>query len=330
MPDHYRPPFPEVPRGFASLSAGLHRWVDLYQDPVSAVEILQRLHRYEEAVRELEDLLSQKVYCPDSRGRWWDGLALNLHQHLKRLEPAMECITEGLADPRWGRASPVAVSDSRAPEGVPKLSEVQAPPPAAARSHRAGCEAPDHHGRLCPQLGMGKCMVVMQAGGAPAPATVLCSVQELVLDHYRYSGLDQGVHGEGSAFRAPFGLLLWDVIFLRGHQTSSEMPSRHSRWTCAQTASSPAGGPATEARLRLILAAPPTSASLGGGLAAGPGKQSSILCQLGALASLKQAKDLVFCLGKPQPRRGVPAHGCDYRSSWWKSKAPATAFPISW
>ncbi|XP_037590726.1 fanconi-associated nuclease 1 isoform X6 [Cebus imitator] len=74
-----------------------------------SVEILQRLHMYEgqtagtqlksrdasrnsrplqkEAVRELESLLSQRIYCPDSRGRWWDRLALNLHQHLKRLEP---------------------------------------------------------------------------------------------------------------------------------------------------------------------------------------------------------------------------------------------------
>lgn len=40
----------------------------------------------QEAVQELQDLLSQKVYCPDSRGRWWDRLALNLHQHLKRPE----------------------------------------------------------------------------------------------------------------------------------------------------------------------------------------------------------------------------------------------------
>lgn len=43
----------------------------------------------QEAVQELEALLSQKVYCPDSRGRWWDRLALNLHQHLKRLEPVL-------------------------------------------------------------------------------------------------------------------------------------------------------------------------------------------------------------------------------------------------
>lgn len=38
----------------------------------------------QEAVEELQSLLSQSVYCLDSRGRWWDRLALNLHQHLKK------------------------------------------------------------------------------------------------------------------------------------------------------------------------------------------------------------------------------------------------------
>lgn len=79
------------------------------------VEVLQRLRQYEvlvlhycplprpiftmrrhsygrsplvlqEAVEELRALLGQSVFCPDSRGRWWDRLALNLHQHLKRPE----------------------------------------------------------------------------------------------------------------------------------------------------------------------------------------------------------------------------------------------------
>lgn len=40
----------------------------------------------QDAVEELRSLLSQSVYCPDSRGRWWDRLALNLHQHLKKPE----------------------------------------------------------------------------------------------------------------------------------------------------------------------------------------------------------------------------------------------------
>uniref|UniRef100_A0A671M733 Fanconi-associated nuclease n=1 Tax=Sinocyclocheilus anshuiensis TaxID=1608454 RepID=A0A671M733_9TELE len=50
------------------------------------VEILQRLRRYENSVEELRNLLSQPVYCVDSRGRWWDRLALNLQQHLKQHE----------------------------------------------------------------------------------------------------------------------------------------------------------------------------------------------------------------------------------------------------
>ncbi|POI23384.1 hypothetical protein CIB84_012868, partial [Bambusicola thoracicus] len=93
------------------------------------VEILQRLHMYEvkwkmisklcngtsswfsnfanedlllllqAAVQELQTLLAQDVYCTDSRGRWWDRLALNLHQHLKNTKQAVDCIRSGLADP---------------------------------------------------------------------------------------------------------------------------------------------------------------------------------------------------------------------------------------
>ncbi|NXT21850.1 FAN1 nuclease, partial [Syrrhaptes paradoxus] len=50
------------------------------------VEILQRLHMYE--VKDINPIApgsgagAQAVYCTDSRGRWWDPLALNLHQHL--------------------------------------------------------------------------------------------------------------------------------------------------------------------------------------------------------------------------------------------------------
>lgn len=47
-------------------------------------------------------------------------------------------------------------------------------------------------GRLCPQRGMGKSVFVMEAGGPTAPATVLCSVEEVALAYYRRSGFDQG------------------------------------------------------------------------------------------------------------------------------------------
>ena len=47
------------------------------------VEILQRLKKYKEAVKLLEELLSQALYCPEYRGHWYDRLALNLDAHLK-------------------------------------------------------------------------------------------------------------------------------------------------------------------------------------------------------------------------------------------------------
>lgn len=46
-------------------------------------------------------------------------------------------------------------------------------------------------GRLCPQRGSGKSVFVLEAGGA-TPTTVLCSVEELALAHYRHCGFDQG------------------------------------------------------------------------------------------------------------------------------------------
>ena len=53
------------------------------------VEVLQKWRRYEEAVNQLETLLQQDVFCFDSRGRWYDRLALNLHQHLKQPEKVL-------------------------------------------------------------------------------------------------------------------------------------------------------------------------------------------------------------------------------------------------
>ncbi|XP_016055748.1 PREDICTED: fanconi-associated nuclease 1 isoform X2 [Miniopterus natalensis] len=158
-----------------------------------AVEILQRLHMYEEAVKELEDLLSQKIYCPDSRGRWWDRLALNLHQHLKRLEPAIRCIAAGLADPEVRTGHRLSLYQ--------RAERLRASPSCRKYRHlfHQLPEVTVHDakhvtitGRLCPQHGMGKSVFVMEARGAATPTTVLCSVEELALAHYRHSGFDQG------------------------------------------------------------------------------------------------------------------------------------------
>ena len=48
------------------------------------VEYLEKCRRYEQANKLLETLLSQSTYSTTSRGRWWERLALNLDQHLKK------------------------------------------------------------------------------------------------------------------------------------------------------------------------------------------------------------------------------------------------------
>ncbi|NXF54592.1 FAN1 nuclease, partial [Oceanites oceanicus] len=163
------------------------------------VEILQRLHMYEEAVQELQTLLSQDVYCTDSRGRWWDRLALNLHQHLKKTKKAIDCIRNGLADPfvRTGhrlslyqralriRDSPSCKQFRCLFHDLPVIT----------------VEDVTHvtiKGKMCPQMGMGKSVFLMEdigdeEGGEDfSVSTVMCSVEELALTHYRQNGFDQG------------------------------------------------------------------------------------------------------------------------------------------
>ncbi|XP_005871139.1 PREDICTED: fanconi-associated nuclease 1 isoform X4 [Myotis brandtii] len=306
-----------------------------------AVEILQRLHLYEEAVQELEDLLSQKVYCPDSRGRWWDRLALNLHQHLKRLEPAIKCIAEGLADPEvrtghrlslYQRAVRLRASPScrRYRHLLQQLPEVTV----------QDVKHVTITGRLCPQLGMGKSVFVLEAGGPATPATVLCSVEELALDHYRRSGFNQGIHGEGSTFITLFGLLLWDIIFMDGiadvfrnaYQTaSSQAGGRPSRPGCGGSTQPPpsAWEPGWRPRGRPRKAERrPSSAGTALLLCSklrtsfpAWGAPSSAGCA-GAwprTSDTAEAASLTWWCGAP---RTVAA-------SWWKSRAPTTAFRTS-
>lgn len=266
-----------------------------------AVEILQRLHLYEEAVQELEELLSQKVYCPDSRGRWWDRLALNLHQHLKRLEPAIKCIAEGLADPEvrtghrlslYQRAVRLRASPScrRYRHLLQQLPEVTV----------QDVKHVTITGRLCPQLGMGKSVFVMEAGGPAAPATALCSVEELALDHYRRSGFDQGIHGEGSTFITLFGLLLWDIIFMDGIADAFRNAYQAFPLDLCTDSFFASRRPAIEARLQLIHAAPAEHLRdwVAATWQAQEGRAASVV-SWDRFTSLQQAQDLVSCLGGP-------------------------------
>ncbi|NWI28794.1 FAN1 nuclease, partial [Sula dactylatra] len=188
------------------------------------VEILQRLHMYKEAVQELQTLLSQDVYCTDSRGRWWDRLALNLHQHLKNTKKAIDCIRKGLADPfvRTGHRlslyqRAIRIRDSPSCKQFRCLFHDLPVITVEDVTHVT------IKGKMCPQVGMGKSVFLMEdigdheeGGEDLSVSTVMCSVEELALTHYRQNGFDQGIHGEGSTFITLYGILMWDIIFMDG------------------------------------------------------------------------------------------------------------------
>ncbi|KAK8761889.1 hypothetical protein V5799_026840 [Amblyomma americanum] len=63
------------------------------------VDVLQRLKEHRHAIKVLQDLLDQKLYCQSRRGHWWDRLALNLEVHLGKPNEALKVLHEALDDP---------------------------------------------------------------------------------------------------------------------------------------------------------------------------------------------------------------------------------------
>ncbi|XP_010570030.1 PREDICTED: fanconi-associated nuclease 1 isoform X1 [Haliaeetus leucocephalus] len=269
------------------------------------VEILQRLHMYKEAVQELQTLLSQDVYCTDSRGRWWDRLALNLHQHLKNTKKAIDCIRNGLADPfvRTGHRLSLYQRALRIRDS-----------PSCKQFRYLFYDLPvitvedvTHvtiKGKMCPQMGMGKSVFLMEdigdeEGGEDfSVSTVMCSVEELALTHYRQNGFDQGIHGEGSTFITLYGILMWDIIFMddipdvfrNSYQTSPLDLYTDSFYDNRRDV--------IEARLQqLHTASSETLANLIADIWTTQEGKAAALVNWGRFISLQQVQSLVSCLG---------------------------------
>ncbi|NWR61731.1 FAN1 nuclease, partial [Bucorvus abyssinicus] len=269
------------------------------------VEILQRLHMYKEAVQELQTLLSQDVYCSDSRGRWWDRLALNLHQHLKNTKKAIGCIRNGLADPlvRTGHRLSLYQRALRIRDS-----------PSCKQFRCLFYDLPvitvedvTHvtiKGKMCPQTGMGKSVFLMEnigdeeGGEAFSVSTVMCSVEELALTHYRQNGFDQGIHGEGSTFITLYGILMWDIIFMDDIPDVFRNPYQTFPLDLYTDSFYENRRDVIEARLQqLHTASSETLAKLIADIWTTQEGKAAALVSWGRFISLQQAQSLVSCLG---------------------------------
>ncbi|ETE72703.1 Fanconi-associated nuclease 1, partial [Ophiophagus hannah] len=273
------------------------------------VEILQRLHLYQEAVEQLQELLAQEDYCVDSRGQWWERLALNLHQHLKDTKKAVESIQKGLLDPFLRPGHQLGLSqrvqrmkDTPAYQkfkhlllelpllSVDDVTHVSTqllqgtaqivmlvgetsgelgegediPGLALSLNQDPSLTQVTIKGKLCPQTRMGKSMFILESQSERAePLTVVCSVEELALAHYKQQGFDQGK-------------LLPALHFYKNRQS------------------------AIEARLQSVRDASTETLQkwVGKVWGAQEGK-ASVLISWNRFSSLQQAQSLVCCLGGP-------------------------------
>ncbi|KAL8196963.1 UNVERIFIED_CONTAM: hypothetical protein K2H54_003571 [Gekko kuhli] len=271
------------------------------------VEVLQRLRMYEDAVEQLEDLLAQDVYCTDSRGRWWDRLALNLHQHLKETEKAIGCIRKGLLDPFVRTGHLLALSQRaqrmRDSPACKKLNRLLQDLPVISVDDVTHVTI---KGKLCPQTGMGKSVFItedlgLEDGGEDRELSmVVCSVEELALAHYKQNGFDQGIHGEGSTFSTLYGLLMWNIIFMDGIPDVFRNPYQSCPLDLYTDSFYENRKEAIEARLRLLHAASPEILTewIGEVWNTQKGKATALV-SWERFSSLEQAQNLVCCFGGP-------------------------------
>ncbi|XP_041075461.1 fanconi-associated nuclease 1 [Polyodon spathula] len=288
------------------------------------VEILQRLRMYKEAVEELQNLLSQSTYCLDSRGRWWDRLALNLQQHLKRTEEAINCIKEGLSDPlvRTGHRLALYQRAARMRESpsCKKFRHLLKDVPAIEVKDVSHVTI---RGKLCPHAGMGKSVFLMEGAALPrggsreegdSTATVMCSVEELALAHYHQQGFDQGIHGEGSTFSTLCSLLMWDIIFMDGIADVFRNPYQACPLDLHTDSFYENRREAIESRLQLLQeASTETLQALIADTWNSQHGKAAALVSWERFSSLQQAQSLAVCFGGPF-LSGVMRKMCkDYR-----------------
>ncbi|XP_072291414.1 fanconi-associated nuclease 1 [Eucyclogobius newberryi] len=283
------------------------------------VEILQRLKRYEEAVVELQSLLSQSVYCQDSRGRWWDRLALNLHQHLKKPEQAIRAISDGLADPlvRTGHKLSLHQRAARMRDSASckkyrlKLKDLPT-------IHVQDVKHVTIQGQLFPhEGGTGKSRFLIPVKGncdESSNATVICSVEDLSLAHYQKQGFNEGIHGEGSTFSTLFALLLWDIIFMDGIPDVFRNPYQTCPLDLYTDCFYGNRKEAIDSRVELISSA--TVETLHSMLEEVWATQEGKVCSLVSwerFSSLQQAQSLLSCLSGPFLAGVIMRMAKDYR-----------------
>ena len=183
-----------------------------------AVDVCEKLRRYDAAVGLLQTLLAQTVYLNDYRGHWRERLALDLDQHLGRPQEALEAVEAGLADPEVREARRLALCQRA--QKIWGQKKNAATKEAWERRFRGlngwldPCEPRRQDvvsGKLMPKENLAGAKTVFHLRDANGDH-VLCSVEELVRERYR-DDFPQGLHAEGAVVNTLCAILFWDVLY---------------------------------------------------------------------------------------------------------------------
>ncbi|KAH7722406.1 coiled-coil domain-containing protein MTMR15 [Aphelenchoides avenae] len=173
-------------------------------------ESAQKLRNYEEAVRLLKFLLETedlRIFCTNSRGAWYDRLALNLSAHLKRMEESLDACNRGLQDPEVHARDGLLLQDRAlkiaSKEGLQFEMKIpiREPKKLTIKGRTIGKNLGDQRNNH-----------FYTDGDDDGVEQV--SVEIVALKHFtEHRNFKEGVHAEGSAWHALFGLLCYDIVF---------------------------------------------------------------------------------------------------------------------
>lgn len=193
------------------------------------VEAAQRLRNYESAVELLQFLLESealKNFCTNSRGRWYNRLALNFESHLKNRERSAEFCIRGIQDPMVGDPDKLALQNrldklsarlnwttkGQLPFQLVEPELVQIVGRTLAKGLGDGDNV-NHFYFSSPPNKSG----AFSSSSAAASSTeniYKCSVEQIALQHFiQEEGFAEGVHAEGQIWHALFRLFFLDIIF---------------------------------------------------------------------------------------------------------------------
>jgi len=183
------------------------------------VDLLEKMKRHGEAVELLENLLEGDL-LGRYRGLWWERLTLDLEQHLRKPEKALDKLEKALEDKDVREGRRLALC-----RRVAKICKAKKNVKICSRLESFSCslnwvdpcsdDLPSVaiSGKLLPRdnvSGSKSVFIVTSPGGG----VTYCSVEELVRSHYREAGFLEGVHGESAVFGTVLAIVFWDIIYL--------------------------------------------------------------------------------------------------------------------